>query len=270
MEGFINIQQSIPKTKDEKTFRICTFNVHMFIDYQNKENIDNIFDDIDKLDCDVIFLEETMFFNKSTKTKFYDFALSRYKCMKVCNERYGINTILSKHKIDGVKIIPLGKGSVGKINRYATSCFVNIGTKRFQIVGCHLDVYDETEVSRCKQMEIILKHIQLDNSIILGDLNALRKDDYTYTQWEKIKQIDKDRNVTSQTQLTSLIENNNFIDSFKMAHIDPPTISTWSDRRVDYIYINKNSNIDNVSSHVYKTLSSDHYPIYIDISVTNK
>jgi len=266
MEGFKNIGVSHFCKKDTESFRICTFNVHMFKDYHMNDSIEEIFEDINNINSDVIVLEEAVFFGKTLRAKFNEcVSKTKYKYVEMCNKKYGINIILSKHKLSNVKVIPLGKGSVGTVNRYALSCNVKIHDKLFQIIGCHLDVYDETERTRCNQIKIILANVVLKNAIVLGDLNALRRDDYTDSQWDTIRLIDENRGVISKTNLIDLFESNKFVDSFKMSKTHPPIISTWSDRRVDYVYIGLQSQIKKMESHILKTLSSDHYPIYVDI-----
>ena len=266
MDGFKNITKQIPYYKSSDVFRICTFNVHMFKDYKMKGSMDDIFEDINNINSDIIVLEEAVFFGKALRTEFNKhISKTKYKYMEMCNMRYGINIILSKHKLSNVKVIPLGRGSVGKENRYALKCNVLIHNKPFQIIGCHLDVYDETGESRCDQMRTILNNVESNNTIILGDLNALRRDDYTDRQWDAIRLVDERRGVISRTNLIDLLESNEFVDSFKLSKIVSPTISTWTDRRVDYIYVKLQAKINEIRSHIFKTVSSDHYPVYVDI-----
>jgi endonuclease/exonuclease/phosphatase family metal-dependent hydrolase len=134
----------------------------------------------------------------------------------------------------------------------------------FQIIGTHLDVYDNTEITRCTQMDIIMKHINSANAIILGDLNSLRIEDYSPKEWNEILQIDKNRGIVTKTDLVKKIEKNGFIDSFVFSEKIPPKITVWSGRRVDYIFIKTNKKIK-IETDIVKTVCSDHYPIYVDL-----
>ena len=67
--------------------------------------------------------------------------------------------------------------------------------------------------------------------------------------------VDKKCNVVPKTLLIEKLESNKFVDSFVRAKTKPPSISVWSNRRVDYmrLYI-KSKIIKNIQSHVHKTL----------------
>lgn len=256
--NFTQIKKLKPR-KNKRSFRFCTFNVHMFTDYKNEISFDEIFNDIEKINADLIVLEEALFF-KIDKKRFVDKVDSLKYNYYMCNNKYGINVILSKLPLCDVKVIKLNKG---KINRYAIKTTIKINNVDFEVIGCHLDVSDDTENLRVEQMKTILSNCTTDNIIILGDLNSVNKNDYTNDEWNEMVNSDLTRKVITQNKLSEFMENNNFIDSFKLAKKDPPKISVWSNRRVDYIYI-KSKEIKKISSYVYPTLSSDHYPIIAD------
>ena len=261
MTTFLDIENDLPVRK--QGFRFCTFNVHSFIDVQGKNSMKEIFETIENIDADVICLQEVFLSNTNRHTLFEKFVKkTKYKHVYKCDPRKAVNVILSKKKLESVKVINLG--GAGKYDRYCISCFTHIGAKKFQILGCHLDVEDQSEMSRCKQMDIILENVAYKNVIILGDLNSLRKADYNKQEWKKIEQVDANRNVVSKTLLIQKVHENGFVDSFVRGKQAPPKISVWSNRRVDYIFV-KSKKIKRIRSHVLKTLVSDHYPIYADI-----
>jgi endonuclease/exonuclease/phosphatase family metal-dependent hydrolase len=73
-----------------------------------------------------------------------------------------------------------------------------------RLLATHLDVYDETEETRTKQMDKLIS-ISKDRlsknpgelQIILGDFNALRRSDYTGERWRFLEQHDSRRRVHS-------------------------------------------------------------------------
>jgi endonuclease/exonuclease/phosphatase family metal-dependent hydrolase len=261
MKTFFDVDNNVPMRK--QGFRVCAFNVHAFHNFANKQTFEEIFETINNIDADVICLQEVFLSSANRQKTFKHFvSKTKYKHVYDCDPRKTVNVLLSKKKLQNVKVINLG--GAGKYNRYCISAFAYIGTKKFQIMGCHLDVEDESEISRCKQMDIILSRVDYKNVIILGDLNSLRKDDYDEEEWYRIRMVDKRRNVVPKTLLIDKLESNKFVDSFVRAKTKPPSISVWSNRRVDYIFV-KSKMIKHIQSYVHKTLCSDHYPVYTDI-----
>lgn len=270
MSSFTNFEET--KVPPKPQFRLGTFNVHMFLDYKKRRSMKQIIETIEILDCDLIILQEAMFYKKKIEEQFAKY-LKKTKYKHYYNSTgYGINVFLSKKplNIDEMKVINLGKGNVGKFNRYASSCYVTINNIKHQIIGTHLDVFDETGQSRCKQLKVILKHINKDNHpvIILGDFNALKRSDYSDQEWNVITEINKKRGIiNTPVCLTNQIEKHGFVDSCELSQQTPPKITVWTNRRVDYIYLKVNEDYTNnmkLNTWVYKTFCSDHYPVVLD------
>lgn len=252
--------------KQEGNIRILTFNVHNWKDYLNRNSLETIFSVIINSNADIVGLCEAMFFKEDTKSiiikKFSDVG---YKFIEMCNERYGINIVFSKHKIVSKKIIHLGRDPIAQKNRYAIACTISTPAI-INLVLTHLDVYDETEDTRFKQALKIIDNVD-DTYIFMGDLNSLRQKDYSAKQWKLIKEKDEDRQICSQTKVTNLIELNDFSDSFTKLNVSCPPVTVWSMRRVDYIFIGNKFKYTIDGSYIYKTLASDHFPIYIDVKI---
>lgn len=245
--------------------RIMTFNVHMWTSYNNKSNIKEVKDLISKSNPDIIGLCESLYRGQTTQN-FYDqhFAYGVYKYYACCNERYGINIILSKFPIIFSHDVSLGKDPIKHINRHALFVTINVNDNNLNIILTHLDVYDETEKTRLNQMNLIMKTIQkfkFDNCIIMGDFNSLRKSDYSLNEWNEIVNLDSLRNVQTKTLLIDYIESNNYV-----THLNS-NLSVWSMRRVDYIYVSKDYPFDVTTTFTMPTLISDHFPIVIDIDL---
>ena len=243
-------------------FRIASFNVHMWLDYKCGSSYDKIIDVIKESNADIMCLQEALFF-KQSKTQFEkDVVNIGYNYIYMCNNRYGINIILSKYKSTKTQIISLIKDPIKNKKRYGTRCDFEINNKKFNIVNVHLDVFDETEITRSTQITEILKYCD-DDTILLGDFNSLRKDDYSKLEYKNILKEDLIRNVTTQNLVTSKIESDGFVDSFVYLTLDIPKITVWSCRRIDYMFLKEFTKYL-VSSNVFVTHASDHFMIYSD------
>jgi endonuclease/exonuclease/phosphatase family metal-dependent hydrolase len=257
--------------KDNKSIRIMTFNVNNWksvclSDINSSDIINKVFDMITESDADIIGLNEAMFFSVKTRKDFdHMIENSKYKFVEMCNGKYGINIILSVYPIEYKKIVGLGPDPIKKIPRYGLLCSFDIQkTDSLKVILTHLDVFDETESTRLKQIKKIISEIDSEY-LIIGDLNSLRKADYRATKWNNILKSDNLRNVITQTQVTDYIESNGFVDCFTFIDCESPQISCWSMRRVDYMFVGKEFPHKILDSNIYLTDLSDHFPIYIDI-----
>lgn len=257
-----NSKKFIQKNKSD--LRFLTFNVHMWKDINNKTKYKEIMNVIMESDADVIGLQEAMLYSSQIKEQYKkDFKKLGYYFSIVCNDKYGINMLFSREEIISHEIIKLKCDPINNLARYAIFAKIN----DVVVIVTHLDVYDESENTRLFQIDQIIK--KLDNlypncpTIIMGDLNSLRFDDYTCEEWLHIVNHDLLRNVVATTKVTNYLESNNFIEGSVLFNTKI-NMSVWSMRRVDYIYTrNLPHCITNYST--YPTNVSDHYPVYMDI-----
>lgn len=258
--SYVDSNKSEIPIKSENIVRIMTFNVHMWRDYKNEPNTDDVISLINSSNADIVGLTESVFFGdkKADKIIREHFKGTNYKYFALCNPKYGINIMISKYPITNVFVRPLGLDPSMKVNRYALLCRIALTDKSIDIVLTHLDVYDETEKTRTEQIMKILE--KTDNDIVMGDFNSLRKDDYTEDEWNKIVEINKSRNTETVCYVTDSMVLNDFVT-------DKINMSVWSMRRVDYIYINKNSPYEIIKTFTIPTTISDHFPIVSDIKL---
>lgn len=256
--------------KNKNQIRIMTFNVHNWTNYIGAKSMDNIFKLILQSNADIIGINEGLYFTKGSKAKILEYSqLLKYKYLLECNNRYGINLILSKYPIVSHEIICLGKDPIHNENRYAIKATIKIDDNLLNVLVTHLDVWDETESTRLKQMELIFEKID-ESYLLLGDFNSLRKKDYTKTEWNDLKTDAIFRGLKIQHKVTSFIESNKFTDCFVKLNKPCPKISVWSMRRVDYIYIGNKFNHELIDCKICPTIVSDHYPIFVDVLLKNK
>jgi endonuclease/exonuclease/phosphatase family metal-dependent hydrolase len=138
-------------------------------------------------------------------------------------------------------------------------------------MGVHLDVYDDTGRTRLRELKQL--HALLDATepqpqavVVCGDFNALRKQDYTEMQWAKIVEHDRRRDVSPETLAVDYVQNTmGMRDCFAAAKQTAPVCSTWSGRRVDFIFTRGGLSVCN--PFWYPCISSDHIPIACDVSL---
>jgi endonuclease/exonuclease/phosphatase family metal-dependent hydrolase len=260
-----NHTEFVPKSNH---IRVMTWNVQMFKDYKQNFRMNDMFALLINSNADVVFLCEALF-NSDYRQQFDSYVkTTHFKYIEFVNPKYGINLVLSKHPIVKKQIISLPKDPIKNQSRYgiAVSIKINESANLLKIVGTHLDVYDETENTRKQQIDQIMKLIDHEY-IILGDFNSLRQSDYSKHMWDRIVSDDLVRHVNTQNQVTHSIESNGWVDSFVICNKTPPTVSVWSMRRVDYIYIGQHTPHKIVDTNIHVTNISDHFPIYVDLLV---
>ncbi|VBB18710.1 exodeoxyribonuclease III [Yasminevirus sp. GU-2018] len=272
----------LPREEFTGSVRVMTYNLHGFIDLQKKKRYEEIIEIVKLIDPDIVVFEEVWLYKKSdvdaeklikdlkaTKLKYYKFSKS------------GINAVFSKYPFVS-RELDLGRDPVIGVPRNAIICeFLDLKLKgdddtnlkmaklaNTVVVGAHLDVFDETGVTRKNQMASILKDIddsKEGNSkrrvIVTGDFNSLRKADYTVDEWNYLVDVDKRRGVTTIEDAVPVIEKAGYVESFTNCGKQLKN-SVWSGRRVDYIF---GKNIQFKQCSEYRVTYSDHYPVYCDM-----
>jgi len=139
--------------------------------------------------------------------------------------------------------------------------------------GTHLDhIFEET---RMEQLKYLLEKVVCDEEhVILGDFNALKRQDYSDEYWEEIFQVRKQNcwEVPPKTEVIEFIQQKNYVDFFQEINQqkseplkDRAVGSSHFDTRVDYIWISEklleNIYCENSSCTILREFcASDHYP----------
>lgn len=256
--------------KSEKTIRVMTYNVHGFNSKDWKDTTEDIFSQLKIINPDIFGIQEIHLGCPDRQT------INEYKetfermGYKIKFSQCFVNVVGSKYDFD-VEELDIGIGT-GILRRCAL-----IG-KNFQITNnvdnnlivctTHLEVSDKMAHLRTTQIQSILSKINAQSSagkvLIIGDFNSLRKNDYDKNQWNEIVLIDKKRGVKTIQDVIPIIENYQYVDSFVSHKSIIPSVTVWTDRRVDYIYT-KNINVNN--TFLINTGLSDHYPVIADVSI---
>lgn len=247
----------------KNNIRIMTFNIHMWKNCRNNLTYHEILKVIQDSNADIVGLQEIMLYNKTIKNTYLEKMKEiGYTYHVICNNT-GVNAVFSKYAILYSDVIKLVRDPVANIPRYATHCKIQINNKDLDIVVTHLDVFDESEETRLTQIKHILNNTPT-NSIIMGDFNCARKEDYTSEEWEDILKRDKKRNVDTKTNVSDYLKSNSFVDISEIVK-NKMDMSVWSMRRVDYIYVPIDFKYKISKYETYPSLVSDHYPVYVDI-----
>lgn len=258
----VNVNSRPFTQKLNNNIRFLTFNVHMWKNFNNKLKYIEILEIIKDSNADVVGLQEAMLFDKKIAQIYKkDFEKLGYQHQVISSEKHGINMLFSKFPISSFKILKLKQDPIQRLNRYAILAVIDIGNP-INLIVTHLDVYDESEQTRLDQIKSIINDLcksEIKQTIIMGDFNSLRRNDYSQEDWNRITTHDLKRNVTSMTLVTDYLEQQHFTTNNL-------SMSVWAMRRVDYIYT-KNLSYPITQRDTYPTGVSDHYPIYMDISM---
>jgi len=246
------------KKKKFNEIRISSYNIHNWKDAFYNKNTSNILDNIIKTNSDIICFQE--FYNNEDINELYKIYENNYF--------YGNLAIFSKYKILNSYYKTLGRDHIYFLQRYLIVIKVQIGNRIINILNTHLDAFDNSELTRIKQLDVILKEINKINKkeyiILCGDFNSLKLSDYSKEYFnfllQEPKYIPPPNNMKVIKTINKYFYDTKYLDIKKKKIKNEFT--TWSLRRVDYIFINKNIK---VRFDINKNTSSDHYLIYCDI-----
>jgi endonuclease/exonuclease/phosphatase family metal-dependent hydrolase len=174
------------------------------------------------------------------------------------------NAILSNlpiTKSQGLTLSAYGQGRGAAISYYRG--LVGPG---LVVISVHLDVFDESGNVRLEQIKELMDHLDKHHpnipTIIMGDLNAMKYEDYT--DKERAWLENNNQGNPLDFKVIKAIEDRGYVDVFDTKSIK---FSTWTARRVDYIFI-KGIPLENImGTYVHYSLDSDHLPLIVDIKV---
>jgi len=185
-----------------------------------------------------------------------------------------MNAVFSKYPLSTIYIHPITSYIAEMRQVINVLCQLPNGEK-LNIFATHLDVFDDTENTRVQQLEQIFKLMKQTNNsdhntMLVGDMNALRKKDYPNQLWELFKEHDKKRGVITQSKAIDFIEANRFVDCFEKMGIAPPSYTTWNGRKIDYFFLSPSWTFPILGAYIYHNCASDHCPLIIDLALTPK
>ncbi len=273
-------------TINNDTVRLATYNVHMWKDAHSKNNFDAIIDTIGKVNADVLVLQEVLMFDndrivKKLKELGYTYTATA-QAATFGGKLFG-NMVVSKYPFASdpvIKTYDADQKYAGERRCYIKAQVQLPGDKKITVYGTHLDVYDQTETLRKREIEELVTDSARSQipCIIAADFNAVRKRDYQYevngkSVWDMLNESNKKRTgMPTQTRALETLESQNFVDSFTSNNQQNPRATVWSGTAVDFLYLNQawqqpNADFNVGKSHVYYSSASDHLPILMDVNI---
>lgn len=248
-----NIIPSIPP----KTTRICSYNIHKWMYPSNKYgNEEDVIEIVEKLYPDIIGFQEIV-----SEAKFLE--------LWSVFEEIGYDYRTDIRKEIECPMMKMSKFLVSditppQINKFSTvGLYTSSLNTEFVVCNLHLDAHDSTGIKRKKEMREIIKYLDSEYpTIVMGDFNALKVDDYTEEERQWLMRHNQGYPLDFQT--IDVIEEAGFRDTFGSKSFK---YSTWSARRVDFIFTRgiKKENIVNTGA--FYTTASDHVPIFVDLLI---
>ncbi|MCX5921745.1 MAG: endonuclease/exonuclease/phosphatase family protein [Candidatus Dependentiae bacterium] len=282
---YANENKAIPRHEtNNKTVRVATYNVHAWKDSHNNKNFDGMMRVIQDINADILVLQEVSVFNQSIMQKAFE------NLGYICNEslfaqaanHYGCpfgNMIVSKYPLvqePVKKTFEADKKLIGERRCYVKTEIDLPHQKKVTIYGTHLDVYDETEKLRTKEIQELVDTIaqQSGPCIIAADCNAVRACDYQYTVgnnkcvWDLLNDMNKKRlRIDTPVQALKALESNYFKDCFTKNNQQGPKCTVWSGTVVDFMWLNKQWNLPIAGCYTYYSAASDHMPVIMDFNI---
>jgi len=245
---------SIPEKK-AGDIRIMQYNIHYGVGMDGVYDIDRIVEVINKLNADVIILNEVdnnysdrsgyMFMAREIAEKLNmnyvhasSIILPPNKNSEGRDREVG-NSFLTGFKLDSLATHTFSKGD--KYDRIITKVMVTLDDgRKLYVAGTHLGLIPENRVIEVNEALDFLSDVENEPLILAGDLNAE----------------------------PGVEEINILLTKYKDAFADNPLLTFPADstvKRIDYIFgSDKIVFRDNAS--VFPTLASDHLPIIVDIT----
>jgi endonuclease/exonuclease/phosphatase family metal-dependent hydrolase len=210
---------------------------------------------------------------------FHDFTNLGYSYRSQCmasvthsgQDTYFGNLLVSKYPVENIIGVSLKGYYQGRCMAVAEIIFplpserdpkgVN---QKMIVCTVHLDVFDFTGKTRLIEIQEVIAFLKKFNEpiILMGDLNALRYQDYTDDERQWLAR--NNQGYPLDFDVVKELEAHGYQDVFRNFKY-----STWTGRRVDYIFT-KNFPYKIVGTYVYYTSVSDHLPVIMDIDLSTR
>eukprot|EP00873_Tetraselmis_striata_P018989 jgi/Tetstr1/439253/TSEL_027695.t1 len=231
----------LPPAGQASGLRACRhYNVHLWQGYWQGTGPGRMLSAAHELDADVLLLQEATAETAREMRKFYP-----HVQLHLVAGWFG-NAICSRFPLEDVECVNYDTEAQGDEPRSSGSQRYLQAVKLAQRFGG-----GETELAR--------------DTLILGDMNAMRRSDYGPDHWAWIQAQDELRGVdrTPCTELEPL-----FSAGWRDAHaFHSPCITTWSLRRVDFVLLHPQCGLPLRQAMVSYNTASDHLPIAVDLEL---
>lgn len=293
-------------TKDAKTLRVVTYNVHFWQQagsghFSTSENVAReLIKEMVAMDADIYLLQEVVYeqgiihrllkaLNISAKELYFcpesgnsinslpvgNLTLLRRKAKHLYTSYYFYNpatagTDWTPHN----GITPDNSSSPGRCAIIST--IIQGGTDQtLQVVNTHLDHTDNCQhkivqlLGTMQMMGADPYYPEISTQLIGGDLNIPMAKQLPENKRYALERDARLRNTTVDLHLLELLEQHGYTDSFDYSCIAPPGATVWSLIRIDYLFLKprNHSSISFVGQYLFHTLNSDHSALVFDIKL---
>lgn len=244
-----HLNQHIPSSPPSGGMRVVTFNLHYFRDVFDKNStLQNILRDVKDMNADVYLFQEVHMDTSKPDRKAFDAGLSSlgYKWQHVQAAPGATlgQMIASKYPLGKLRSLDLG---YKRIMIEAELALKN--NDKLTLFAAHWQNADVK--AREKQARLTVGHIKKKGGLSMGKF-VLGADFNATWQGEAIQTL-----ATSGLMKTSY-------SVLKWPH---PHVTCWSGRAIDFVWAGNEVSKHVDGTYVYYTLSSDHLPIIMDLSL---
>jgi len=307
---------------NQKMIKVVTFNVHGWTDQSGADNLKGVKETLETLEADIVCLQEVVrghqlhrlatllhfpHYHHVESGQFQTLAqsdaiLSKFPIVATEGSEINIGRFAQQRSLVGMVVsIPLDHGShtnnyeednESKEKEILKDELEQNNNMYLRIYCTHLDVGSERK--RIQQLDQLLEKIQSSDyaefgHLLVGDFNALCREDYDEDQWNKLVSIRaKNRWEPPKSLLTKRLSELGYVDSLRCAEsathetsgsflegfkgTTPPEVysdvaTCWAGTRIDYLWLSKDLK---AKVHKYERIeshASDHYPLSITFSL---
>lgn len=257
---FTTYNNNISETHSD-VIRIMSWNVHEWRNAKKRETTQEINAIIQQINPDILGLQEVI------KTNSF-FPIDKNSCRAdrgTYGHLYNSLIIYGKPQFGLYHSIDLGP-----YDRCAVKARFSYQSIAIDVINLHLEVKSpkDREVNITK----LLNSIEFPElTIIMGDFNAYKREDYTEENYEKLVKIKESYGLDVQT--IKMLEQAGYVDTYQIRANDLkipitniiPVNTTDKAGKVDFIFIHRTSKFKIDKLYTYYTDVSDHLPLIMDI-----
>lgn len=257
--------------------RLCTLNVHDWVDGLGRGNCERIEALLSTLDCDVVALQEV---SRSRHLEGVAEALKMH--VQRAPAWWADNALLTRARPRWSGAIELDAGP-GEL-RSAAIAGMDTDFGVVVVAATHLDHIAENR--RVRQFELLEEALRVrgEAAFVLGDFNALRRSDYEPARWDAIDRV-RARNEweSPREDLMRAMDAQGWVDLVRLhrapsleAYTDalatpmPTHLARTSrfDTRIDYVMASRTlaPKLRVTAVEVIDSDASDHRPVVVDVS----
>lgn len=251
--------------------RLCTLNVHDWVDGRGQGNGERIEALLSALACDVVALQEVP--REGTLERV---AAALKMHVQRAPAWWADNALLTRARPrwSGALELDAGPGEL----RSAAIAGLDTEDGVVVVAATHLD--HRAEYLRVRQFDLLQDALTLrgEAALVLGDLNALRASDYEPARWEAIAEVRRRNDWEAPSEeLMQRIDALGWVDLVRLhagPTLDAPlparlTATSRFETRIDYVMASRAlaPRLRVTAVDVIETDASDHRPVVVDVAL---